>query len=119
MVLVAVEPRAYGSAFGEAVGRLRPGLDLRVVEPEDLAVEVLRLRPSLVLCSQPRERPGHDDGPAWVEFYPYAAASRVRVRANGRCSTLEDVDLDDLLSIVDEHGPRPSDARDACGCPGT
>lgn len=115
VALVAVEPRAYASAIGEAIGRLRPGLDVRVVEPGDLAAEVLRLRPFLVFCSQARERSGRDGGPAWVEFYPYAAVSKVRIHAEGRCSTREDVDLDDLLSIVDGEGLRfPSDARDAC-----
>lgn len=115
VILVAVEPRAYASAIGVAIGRLRPGLDVRVVEPEDLAAEVLRLRPYLVFCSQACERSGRDGVPAWVEFYPYAGVSKVRIHAGGRRSTREDVDLDDLLSIVDgEVLHLSSDARDAC-----
>lgn len=115
VALVAVEPRAYASVIGAVVGRLRPGLDVRVVEPEDLPTEVLRLSPFLVLCSQARERAGRDGGPVWVEFYPYAAVSKLRVHAGGRLSTREDVDLDGLLSIVDGEGLRfPSGARDAC-----
>ena len=108
MVLVAIEPRLYASAIGAAIGQQRPRLDLRVVEPDDLVAAVPRLGPSLVLCSQPRGRTGRDGGPAWVEFYPYAEAPpRIRVRAGGRCSTLEDVDLEDLLRIVDSRGLWP------------
>lgn len=105
VVLVAVEPRLYASAMGVAIGRLRPRLKLRVVEPDDLEVEVPRLDPSLVLCSRPRGRPDRCGGPVWVEFYPYAEAPpKVRVRSSGRCSTLEDVDLEDLLRIIDSRG---------------
>ena len=107
MVLVAVEPRAYAGAIGAAIGRLRPRLDVRVVEPAALVAEVSRLEPLVVLCSQPRATAVGD--PDWVEFYPYAAAPKVRIRAGGRSSTLEDADLEDLLSIID--GARP-----ACGC---
>ena len=108
VVLVAVEPRLYASALGRAIGKLRPGLELRVVEPDDLEAEVPRLDPSLVLCSQPRGRPCRGGGPAWVEFYPYAGAPpKVRVRSSGRCSTLEDVDLEDLLRIIDSRGLWP------------
>ncbi|QIN81970.1 hypothetical protein GBA63_04410 [Rubrobacter tropicus] len=104
VVLVAVEPRLYASAIGTAIGRLRPRLDLRVVDPDDLAAEVRRLGPRLVLCSQPYRRSGRDGGPVWVEFYPYAEAPKISIRADGHCSTLEDADLEDLLSIVDGLG---------------
>ena len=105
VILVAIQPRLYASAIGSVIRRLRPWLDLRVVEPDDLAAEVRRLGPRLVLCSQPRGCPGRDGDPAWVEFYPYAEAPpRVMIRADGHCSTLEDADLKDLLSIVDNRG---------------
>lgn len=113
VILVAVEPRVYAGAIGAAIGRLRPGLDLRVVEPDDLAAEVPRLRPALVLCSRTSGREGREGG-AWVEFYPYAETPKVRIRAGGRCSTLGDVDLKDLLRIVDSRGLWPA-AADAEG----
>lgn len=101
VVLVAIQPRLYAGAIGEVIGRMRPGLDLRVVEPDVLAAEVLRLGPRLVLCSQPRPRVTRAASPVWVEFYPYAEAPKISIREDGRCSTLEDADLGDLLSIVD------------------
>jgi hypothetical protein len=54
---VAIEPRAYRDAIGRVVGDLRPSLDVRVVQPEELGGEVERLAPQLVLCSGP-EPPG-------------------------------------------------------------
>jgi hypothetical protein len=108
VVLVAVEPRVYACAIGETIGRLRPGLDVKTVEPDDLADEIPRLCPRLVFCSRPRVGTGRDGDPVWVEFYPYAEAPpRVMVRADGWCSTLEDVDLDGLLGIVDSQARWP------------
>lgn len=116
VVLVAIEPRFYAHAIGTVIGQSRPLLDVRIVEPEDLSAEVLRLRPRLVLCSRPDGRPDRDGATAWVEFYPYAEAPpRVKIRMDDRCSTLEDADLTDLLSIVD--GRRfPSRSNGQCTC---
>ena len=53
VVLVALRPRSYSDTIGHVIGELRPNLAVRVVEPCDLAEQVLRFRPDLVLCSQP------------------------------------------------------------------
>ncbi len=53
MVLVSLRPRSYSDTIGQVIGELRPELTVRVVEPVELAEEVLRLHPDLVLCSQP------------------------------------------------------------------
>ena len=99
-VLVAIEPRAYRHSIGAIIGDLRPRLDVRVVEPDELVGEAERLGPHLVLCSQPEPRK-RDRFRSWVEFYPYADEPKVRIRIDDRWSVLEDADLNDLLAIVD------------------
>ena len=103
---MAIEPRAYSHAIGVVLGDLRPRLDVRVVEPEELVGEAERLGPHLVLCSQP-ERYKRERFRSWVEFHPYADEPKVRIRIEDRWSVLEDADLDDLLGIVDAAIPSP------------
>jgi hypothetical protein len=105
-VLVAIEPRAYRHAIGVVLGDLRPRLDVRVVEPEELVGEAERLGPNLVLCSQP-EPHERERFRSWVEFRPYADEPKVKIRIEDRWSVLEDADLDDLLAIVDAAIPSP------------
>ena len=105
-VLVAIEPRAYRHSIGVIIGDLRPTLDVRVVEPEELVGEAERLGPQLVLCSQPEPRK-RERFRSWVEFYPYADEPKVRIRIEDRWSVLEDADLDDLIAIVDRATSSP------------
>jgi hypothetical protein len=86
--------------------RLRPRVDRRVVDPEELEKEAERLGPHLVLCSQPEPRK-RERLRSWVEFHPYADEPRVRIRTEDRWSVLEDAGLDDLLAIVDAAIPSP------------
>jgi hypothetical protein len=101
-VLVAIEPRAYRQAIGRAIGALRPSVDVRLVEPERLLwAEVERLAPQLVICT--RAKPSElAQELSWVEFRPYGAEPKVRVCMGDRCWVLQDADLEDLLSLVDE-----------------
>jgi hypothetical protein len=98
--LVAIEPRAYRHAIAAVIGDLRPRLDVRVVEPEELVEEAESLDPHLVLCSQ-QEPSKRERFRSWVEFHPYADEPKVRIRIEDRWSVLEDAGLDDLLTIVD------------------
>ncbi len=104
VVLVSLLPRSYSEAIGQAIDGLRPGLEVRVVEPIDLAEKVLRLRPNLVLCSQPDtvvRGGGRASDTSWVEYYPYVEPPDEEIRIDGRGSGRRAVELSDLLALVD------------------
>ena len=99
-VLVAIEPRLYRETIGRALRGLRPRLEVVVVEPEDLWAAVVRLNPELVFADRPDSLP--DAGRfAWVEFRPYEQPP-AKISLGERWRELEEVELSDLLSVVDE-----------------
>jgi len=100
VVLVALEPRSYREVIGEAIQDLRPHLEVKVVEPEKLGAEVARLDPEVVLCSQPNTFTSSGRR-HWVEFNPYDKPTGT-LCVGGRRSELEEVGLNDLLSVVDQ-----------------
>ena len=100
-VLVAIEPRSYGQVIGNAIQKLRPRLEVVVVEPEDLVAEAERLRPELLFSHLRGSEMPFGEAQAWVELSvepdrPSAA------RVDGRVEELVNPGLGDLLSIVDE-----------------
>ncbi|MCA3749123.1 MAG: hypothetical protein IN808_08310 [Rubrobacter sp.] len=98
-VLVAIRPRAYNHAIGRAIGRLRPGWRVRVVEPRELREKLAATSPEVVLCSQPCCAGGGD--PCWIEFYPRADSPEVELRVDGGDRSRGEVELQDLLSLLD------------------
>ena len=102
VVVFAIEPRSYRQVMGEALRSMRPHLEVVVLEPGTLGAAVARLEPHLVFADRPDEACGPNGRPAaWVEFRPYEEPP-ARVRLAGRTWELEEVELSDLLSIVDE-----------------
>ena len=99
VVLVSFEPRSYREAIGSVVRDLKPRLEVRIVDPDELGAEVARLDPELVLCSQPNTFTTNDK-PTWFEFRPYDKPT-AQICVSGQRSELEEVELDDLLSLVD------------------
>ena len=99
-VLMAIEPRSYREVIGEAIRGLRPHLEVTVVEPDVLEPEMARLEPELVICSRPNLA-ATNGRPAWIEFHPYAQPA-ARIFVGDRRFELEEVELEDLLSVVDE-----------------
>ena len=98
LVLVALEPRSYSQAIGQAVSELRPGLGVAVVEPEDLPAEMEKRLPALVLCGEPRPE-GLGAAVRWAQFSPYEEPEVVRV--DGCPERLPGLGLEDLLDLVD------------------
>ena len=105
VVLVSLRPRSYSDTIGQVIGELRPDLAVHIVEPVELAEQVLRLNPDLVLCSQPNTVAQDEEAGAsatsWVEYYPYAEAPEDEIRVDGRASRWRAVQLSDLLTIID------------------
>ncbi len=100
VVLVAVEPRSYRQVIGQIIQALRPHIEVVVLEPSTLGAGVTRLRPGLVFANRP-DTFAPNGRPAWVEFRPYEEPP-ARVCLAGRRRELGAVELDDLLSLVDE-----------------
>lgn len=105
VVLVALRPRSYSDTIGQVIGELRPDLTVHIIEPVELAEQVLRLHPDLVLCSQPdtvdRDGDQRASATSWVEYYPYAEPPEDEIRIDGQASGWRAVQLSDLLTIVD------------------
>lgn len=110
---MAVEPRSYREAIGSAIRGLRPHVEVVIVEPGALTPEVLRLDPDLVICGQPNTA-SPDARSAWLEYRPYD--ERAELCLDGKRSKLADVQLDDLLSIVDEAEEVARKKGDLGGC---
>jgi hypothetical protein len=98
-VLVACELKSYREAIAAAFRLLRPNVEVFEAEEEDLDREVGRLDPDLVVCSMLTERV-EDRVPNWVELYPGCGVRSV-VGVGEERSTIEEIQLSDLLSIVD------------------
>ncbi len=99
VVLIAIEPRSYRQVIGRTIQALRPHVEVVVLDPDTLEAGVARLEPDLVFADRPAS--SSSGGPAWVEFRPYEQPP-ARVCLAGRTWELEEVELSDLLSIVDE-----------------
>jgi hypothetical protein len=97
--LVACELQSYREAFAATFRELRPDVEVFEAEEEDLDREVERLGPDLVLCSRLTTRV-EDYAPSWVELYPDCKAHSV-VNVLGERSTIEEIQLSDLLWIID------------------
>jgi hypothetical protein len=113
VVIFAIEPRSYRQVMGEALRSMRPHLEVVVLEPGTLEAGVARLEPDLVFADRPAS--SSSGGPAWVEFRPYEEPP-ARVCLAGRTWELEDVELSDLLSIVDQTEELVQTGRDPGGC---
>ena len=104
-VVVASELQSYRQALAAAFRELRPGVEVFEVEEYDLEKEVERLGPDLVVCSRLTSRI-EARAPSWVELYPNHGAHSV-VSVLGERSTVEEMQLADLLSLIDRTQREP------------
>ena len=114
VVLVAIEPRSYRQVIGKAIRSLRPHVEVIVLEPDTLGAGIRRLDPELVFANRP-DTFAPTGRSAWVEFRPYEQPP-ARICLAGRRRELEAVELDDLLSVVDEAEELSRTGRDLGDC---
>ncbi len=114
VVLIAIEPRSYRQVIGRTIQALRPHVEVVVLDPDTLEAGVSRLEPDLVFADRP-DVSAPTGRPAWVEFRPYEEPP-ARVYLAGRRRELGEVDLDDLLSLVDEVEELSRTTRDPGDC---
>ncbi len=100
-VVVACEPRYYREVVGEAIRGLRTAVEVVILDPEELADGVSHLDPDLVISSAHPASIDPGGRSAWVEFVPYEK-SAATVSIGGRRQELEELMLEDLLSVVDQ-----------------
>ena len=99
LVIMANEPRCYREIISATLRALKPNIEVVDVEPEALEREVERLAPQLVVCS--RLSPCVESTTlAWMELYP-EQDNLARVSIDGNRSTVNGVQLVDLLSVID------------------
>ena len=112
-VLVAIEPRIYREAIGETIRDLRPHVEVSVLDPQALLAGVGRLDPELVLAGRPDPcaPPGRA---AWVEYRPYERLARICIGGHRR--GLEEVSMEDIISIVDEAEELARTSRELGNC---
>lgn len=113
-VLIAIEPRSYREAIGEALRGFRPHLEVAVAEPGDLPEEVRRFEPELVMADRAETIPTAGRL-GWVEFRPYENPP-AKIHLGGRWRELKEIDLPDLLSVVDEADELVRTGRDLQNC---
>jgi hypothetical protein len=114
VVIFAIEPRSYRQVMGEALRSMRPHIEVVVLEPGTLEAGISRLEPHLVFANTPHAS-SPSVWPAWVEFRPYEEPP-ARVCLGGRRWELSEVELDDLLSIVDQTEKLVPMGKDPGGC---
>jgi hypothetical protein len=96
---MANEPRAYREGIAAVIGQLRPGVEVRTVEPSALDTSIERLSPDMVICSKATDAL-KGGVRVWVELYPENDALSV-ANIGGRRMEYAEIQLPDLLSIVD------------------
>lgn len=98
-ILVANEPRAYREVFASTLQILRPEAEIVEAKPEHLDREVKRFQPDLVLCSNVSPLV-QNTVLNWILLYPENEPS-IMIFTSGELSTVGNVDLEDLISLVD------------------
>ncbi len=97
---MANEPRAYREVIAETLQALRPGLEFALSEPGSLEEIIPVVQPHMVVCNE-ASATVRGSVPVWVELYADHGARSV-VSIGGKSSVIEDMQLSDLLSIVDQ-----------------
>jgi hypothetical protein len=98
-ILLANELRSYRETLAAAFRLLKPNTEVFAIDPDKLDSEVERLSPHLVICS--RATPTvKTESLAWVELYPEHGTISV-VNVGGECSTIDWIELADLLRVID------------------
>jgi len=111
-ILMANELASYRQSIALVLRELRPDVEVIEADSGSLNQQVLRMSPDLVICSRVtslvKERV-----PNWVELYP-DCESLSTFCIGGETSTMDEVQLSNLLSVVDRLEPQ-SDAGAASG----
>jgi hypothetical protein len=100
---MANELTSYRQTIAFALQELRPDVEVIEASSGTLNQQALRMSPDLVICSRVTSVV-KDRIPNWVELYP-ECWPRSTFCIGGEISTVDDVQLSDLLSLIDRMKP--------------
>ena len=103
-VLMANELASYRQTIALVLRELRPDVEVIETDSGTLNQQVLRMSPDLVICSRVTSLV-KDRVPNWVELYPECRPLSTFC-IGGKSSTVDDVQLSDLLVLIDRMEPR-------------
>lgn len=103
-VLMANELTSYRQTIALVLRELRPEVEVIETDSGTLNQQVLRMSPDLVICSRVTSLV-KDRVPNWVELYPECRPLSTFC-IGGESTTVDDVQLSDLLSLIDRMEPR-------------
>ena len=89
----------YGEALAHTLANNRPQAEVLRLEPAELDGQLEGFDPQLVVCNEPTER---IRATSWVSLSYEARGITASVCLDGRRSTVEEVEVKDMLAIVDE-----------------
>ena len=98
-VLMANELASYRQTIALVLRELRPDVEVIETDSGTLNQQVLRMSPDLVICSRVTSLV-KDRVPNWVELYPECRPLSTFC-IGGERSTVDDVQLSDLLALID------------------
>jgi hypothetical protein len=98
-LVVANDPRSYRETIATAIQRLRPDVEVIVVDPANLGDQVEQWRPHMVISSVAVARAAGCPL-CWVALYP-AGKTQVVVNVAGQQTWARDIGLAELLAVVD------------------
>jgi hypothetical protein len=99
-VLVANEPSYYREVIAAGLSHLRPRLEVVTIDPAELDVAIIREAPQIVICSR-LTGVVQSHASSWLLLYP-DGANVGHMNVAGVAITIENVDFDDVLTLVDE-----------------
>jgi len=101
-VLVAFEEqyRAYHNVIAAGIEVLRPSVEVATTRAEDIAQEIARFDPRVVISSQP-EAESPAPMPAWIKL-PLDPTQPTEVRLGGHRWTSAKPTLETLVAVIDE-----------------
>jgi hypothetical protein len=100
-VLIAIAPTMYWETLELALLRYRPHAEVRITGPDKLDEEVLSFEPQVVVCNRVTSTVRWNV-PSWVVVPPsHSSDAMVHVRGQGE-STVEDISVGDLFTVMDQ-----------------
>jgi hypothetical protein len=101
-VLVAVAPKMYRQTITLFLRRSRPDIEVRSADPLGLERECALFEPHLLVCHDGTPEDVRNRARFLIEIH-YSNGLDAVVKANGKDpSRVEDIEIDDLLTIVGE-----------------
>ena len=100
--------RAYREVIAAGIAVLRPNTEVATTRPQELALEMARFDPQIVVCTQPQEATSPPPAQvAWIKV-PTDSTQPTEVLLGERRWTSSGFTLEALLAVIDEvEGTKP------------